>query len=63
LYILYYIILYYIILYYIIWHMKVVRSSASHNGRLYPQEIFLVLIFTRGGVELRAMVRSKGICH
>ena len=29
-------------------------SSASRTGRLYPQEMFLVLIFTR------AMVRSEG---
>ena len=28
-------------------HMKVVRSSASRTSRLYPQEMFLVLIFTR----------------
>jgi len=29
-------------------HMKVVRSSASRTERLYPQEVFLILIFTRG---------------
>jgi hypothetical protein len=40
--------------------MKVVRSSASHTGRLYTQEMFLVLIFNRGCVDLRAMERSEG---
>jgi hypothetical protein len=29
-------------------HMKVVSLSASRTGRLYPQEMFLALIFTRG---------------
>jgi hypothetical protein len=29
-------------------HMKVVRLSALHIGRLYPQEIFLVFVLVRG---------------
>ena len=32
-------------------HMKVVRSSVSHTGHLYSQEIFLILIFTKGCVK------------
>jgi hypothetical protein len=40
--------------------MKVVRLSASSIGRLYPWEMFLVLIFTRGWVDARAVVRSEG---
>ena len=40
--------------------MKVVRLSALHSGRLCPQEICLLLIYVRGSVDTRAIVRPEG---
>jgi hypothetical protein len=53
------------------WGSQILRQSTHEGGKVVspkhrpplPQEIFLVLIFVRGWVDPRAIVRPEGLCQ